>query len=288
MLTFEPLDISHKNLVNKYLAAQNYRMCELCFGNMYIWRGVYNYRIAFYKDFMIIRQCVDGKEYYYMPIGTGDIKELFEPEIINLSEYSISPVTDEMADILKTCLPGAFAFQEYPEQYDYIYEAESLITLSGKKLHAKRNHINQLLAQGDVLYEDINDGNIAECKKMSDEWFSMYGDATDGEPVETAFKYYKELDFLGGLIRLNGRIIAYTIAERLTHDTMCIHIEKAFHEYSGAYAAINRYFAEKNCRDVKYINREDDMGIESLRKAKMSYHPAMLLRKYVAAAEKSV
>ena len=167
-----------------------------------------------------------------------------------------------------------------------MYETEKLITLSGKKLHGKRNHINKFKSvYSDWCYERITDENVAECVEMAQKWRIMNGCEDDPDKEAefcvtlNALRLRKELDLTGGLLRANGEVIAFTLGEPGGNDTFIVHIEKAYAEGQGAYPMINREFAAYFAKDYKYINREEDLGEEGLRKAKLSYYPAMIYEK---------
>ena len=124
---------------------------------------------------------------------------------------------------------------------------------------------------------------------MNDEWIAARPvteehHETDGdrEPIERAFRHFDELGLMGGLLRLDGRVVAFSFGERTNEQVFVTHIEKAFADIPGAYPMINREMARRFCTDVPYINREDDVGVEGLRKAKLSYYPAILLENYTA------
>ncbi|MFY9377952.1 MAG: phosphatidylglycerol lysyltransferase domain-containing protein, partial [Peptococcia bacterium] len=190
--------------------------------------------------------------------------------------------------------PGKFSYQDDREGYDYIYTLEKLVSLSGKKLQSKRNHINRFIANNaDWSFEEISQDNLSECWEMNQEWCRQNG-CKDDEllneeycAVRRCFNNYEALELEGGLLRLAGKVIAFTMGERLNSDTYVVHIEKAFGEIQGAYQLINREFAkliQERHPDIVYVNREEDMGYEGLRRAKMSYRPVRMEEKYVADA----
>lgn len=185
--------------------------------------------------------------------------------------------------------PGKFDYWPIPKYDDYIYDAKSLITLAGKKLHAKRNHINKFKSlYPDWSYEDITPQNMPEVILMSAEWRRINETAGDkslrdeSRAMDVALCEFFNLGLSGGLIRAEGRVVAFSMGDRLNRDTWLVHIEKAFSDVPGAYAVINQQFAERHCESYLYINREDDSGDEGLRKAKLSYYPAMRTEKYAA------
>ena len=173
---------------------------------------------------------------------------------------------------------------------DYIYLQEKLSSLSGKKLHAKRNHIHRFEEEyPDWTYESITEENEEECARMAMEW-CMQNCMTEEERIEYdkidesrlvvyAIRHREQLGFVGGAIRAAGKIIAITLGEPLTKDTFVVHFEKAYADIQGAYPIINREFVKHEMAEYQYVNREEDMGEEGLRKAKLSYRPEILLEK---------
>ena len=172
------------------------------------------------------------------------------------------------------------------DHYDYIYSREKLCTLAGKKLHAKRNYINRFKT-GNWSYEPITQANLPDCRVMQQEWCKTNNCCTDADKrdeccaVQQAFRHFDELGFTGGCLRQDGQVVAYTIGEPLNSNTFIVHIEKAFADIPGAYPMINQQFVEHAMKDFEYVNREDDVGDEGLRKAKLSYYPERLLEDYI-------
>lgn len=169
-----------------------------------------------------------------------------------------------------------------------MYESEKLATLSGKKLHAKRNHINKFKATfDDWCYEPITKENVEECFQMALKWRNESGCEEDVEKnaemcvTLNSLRLFEELELKGGLLRVNGEIVAFTMGEPISEDTFVVHIEKAFADVQGAYPMINQQFVEHECMNYKYVNREEDTGAEGLRKAKLSYRPVFLVEKGV-------
>ncbi len=289
MLEFRTPQIEDKSHAEEILYKLNYRINENCFGDIFIWRNTYNTKIAFSNNYMFVK-FVSGKTHYYLfPAGKGNLEEavklLYEDAMQNGDKFYMACVTPEMKTELDDIFPDKFDYEPTRNTFDYIYNSSDLITLSGRKFHSKRNHIARFEALGDWHYEEITRENIAACRKMSDQWCKINGCGTDSSlraehcAVEQAFSNYFELGLKGGMIVLDGRIVAFAMGQKLCGDTFIVHIEKAFSDVEGAYTIINREFASHNAEKFAYINREDDAGVEGLRKAKLSYHPAILLEK---------
>ena len=198
--------------------------------------------------------------------------------------YNLTP--DNFAQ-LEEWYPGRFQIEYDRDSADYVYESEKLATLSGKKLHSKRNHINKFKALygGRWSYEAITAGNVEECFQMALKWRDQNGCEDDPEKrgeicvTMNALRLFEELELKGGILKIDGEVVAFTIGEPVCSDTFVVHIEKAFADVEGAYPMINQQFVEHECRDYLYVNREEDTGAEGLRKAKLSYRPVFMVEK---------
>ena len=244
-------------------------------------------------DFGVIRSGFKEFSYLY-PFGRGDVKPVIEAMMQDAKEhnvyFTISLLLDPMKAELETLFPGQFEFTEERAYFDYIYLRESLVELKGKKLHGKRNHVNKFKAlHGDNWsYETITEDNLEECFQMALKWRNLNGCEDDEEKNSemcvtlNSLRLYKELNLIGGLLRVGDEIVAFTIGEAVNDDTFVVHIEKAYADIEGAYTMINQQFVEHEIAGkYKYTNREDDVGEEGLRKAKLSYKPVFMVEKGV-------
>ncbi len=295
MLDFKRIELSDKTWIEPLLAMGNQRGSEYTFSNNFIYRKIYGIEIARVNQYYVVhssRQDETHKPSYLFPSGSGDIKPVIEELRRDADRrgepFRMHAITKENRALLEMQFPDTFVFTETRDSFDYIYESEAFITLAGKKLHSKRNFINRFQTEheGAWSYEAITSDNIDECWKMNVRWCEQYGCGDDPDLAEEAcavrncFNNFQALGLSGGLLRLNGEVIAFTMGRPLNSDTFIVHIEKAFHEIAGAYPMINQQFVSHNCEKFQYVNREDDVGDEGLRKAKLSYKPAILLEKF--------
>lgn len=265
---------------------------EYNFTTAFIWRDIYQFRVAEHDEFLLLASGREKPAFLY-PCGTGDKKAVLDLVLGYFAQigqpavfYSVSAAGKAE---LEQLYPGCFSFTHNRDSADYIYEAESLRTLAGKKLSAKRNHINRFVeAYPDWSYERITAGNIDAVYAMNQRWCSMAdckkdpGLREESCAVEQAFRHFFDLGLDGGLLRAGGEVVAYSMGDRLNCDTYLVHIEKAFADIQGAYPMINKQFVLHNCEGYCYIDREDDAGDAGLRKAKLSYRPAHIAEKYTA------
>jgi hypothetical protein len=241
----------------------------------------------------LVTKCIqDDYVMYCCPVGKGNLKDAFDFILDDADKdgrdfeiFGISPDTAEFisknyGDILDVFLVR--------DTFDYIYSSEDLINLSGKKYQPKRNHISYFMKNNNWSYERLTKENIPECLEMSKLWLEgcleEYKEELEGELkiIKRVFDNYDRIDYVGGLLRIDGRVVAYTMGEPASKDVFCVHIEKAFSYIRGAYPMINQQFVKNELSGYKYINREDDTGAENLRKAKLSYYPVILAEKYEA------
>ncbi len=294
MLEFKKPEISDKPWVDKCLKHAASMSCEYTFGNTYIWAEAYNSEICKYKDFFICRWGSGNKKSYSLPLGEGDFSDAIEQIIKDAKENGCTPViygvTAGYLSMLQEAFTGKFTYKYNDGFNDYIYKTEKMATLSGKKYHSKRNHITNFKKNNpDWSFEEINSDNVAECIALHMKWLNDKDDeenedyAEEFSAVLTAFENYDKLGFKGGLIRIGGEVVAYTMGEELKGANCFVsHFEKAPSEIQGAYAIINQEFSKNCLLGYEYVNREEDLGLEGLRKAKLSYHPEIILEKCIA------
>lgn len=289
-ITFKRPELEDKDIISSYFKKAQSRSCERTFANVYLWSRQYHVKYAIIEDALVFMDDEYELAYAY-PAG--------EPEAVKkaidwLLEYSkeqgvpfqMYNVTPENFEQLESFYPGRFQVEYDRDEADYVYECEKLATLAGKKLHGKRNHINKFKnTYEDWSYERLSDENVEECFQMALKWRNQNGCEEDkGKHAEicvtlNALRLFKELDLVGGILRVNQEVVAFCIGEENSDDTFVVHIEKAYADVEGAYPMINQQFVQHECMDYTYINREEDTGAEGLRKAKLSYRPVFLVEK---------
>lgn len=296
MLEFKKPEIEDKKWVDECLSFAHSMNCEYTFGNIYLWSTAFRTKIARYKDFLICKWGKDEDTFYSLPIGNGDFKDAVSQIIKDAAEYGIKAkiggVTESYKELLDEYFPNEFEFTHDDGDNDYIYNVSDLANLSGKKYHGKRNHITNFKKNNPTwTYEEINEKNISECIELHTNWINNKDDndpdySLEFESVLTGFENYQTLNFLGGIVRVEGKVIAYTYGERLNDNCFVTHFEKAPADVQGAYAIINQEFAKRLLENgYELVNREEDLGIEGLRKAKQSYKPVLWLDKEFAVYE---
>lgn len=292
-IQFKRPELEDKEIIDSYFALAPSRSCERTFANVFLWSRHYHAQYAIFEDTLIFTYD-DSECAYSYPVGNKENVKKALDGLIAYSEIKQAPlwlycVMEEDAAQLEEWYPGEFFVEYDRDQADYVYEREKLATLAGKKLHGKRNHINKFKAlYPDWSYEPISDENVEECFQMALTWRNQNGCEEDEEKnaemcvTLNSLRLYKELGLKGGVLRVNGSIVAFTLGEPACEDTFVVHIEKAFSDIEGAYTVINQQFVQHACEGYMYVNREDDTGAEGLRQAKLSYRPAFLVNKGAA------
>lgn len=240
---------------------------------------------------MYIIRHEDEDHAFLFPVGEGSLKAATDEMLAFCRDsgkpFRIIAATKADCEELGALYPERFRFEVTRDFAEYVYNSGDLINLAGKKYHSKRNHLSRFMSGNpDWAFCEITKDSIADVRRMNDEWYreNFDGNATLGEDesaTSAAFDNFFKLGFKGGFITTGGKIVAFAMGEAINKETFCVHLEKASYAYEGAYAIINREFAAHFCGGYKYINREDDMGDEGLRKAKLSYYPAEITEKYV-------
>lgn len=266
--------------------------CECCCGTVYMWSGCdYHMQLAHEGDFFVLSMGRKNPT-FRAPVGIGD-DAAFCAAVDKLSQYVrqngwelvFHRISRPAMERLTRLYPDRFVVLEDRDNADYVYERDALANLSGKKYHGKRNHISAFeRAFPDWRFEVITRSNIADCAAINEPWFAerLLIDKSAADElcaVKRGLEHYFELGFFGGILYVGDRPAAYSFGEYANDECFVTHIEKALSEFPGAYTVINNQMA-RALEGVKYINREEDMGLEGLRKAKLSYHPAMLYEKF--------
>lgn len=288
--------IENVDLIKKVLINNTKQFCEMSVANTILWSRYYHTQIAFWEGELIYRSETKNGEYSFAGnlLIASEPKRLFDRivELANENKQALIMhcIDEKEAAMIETWYPGVYQISYNRDSSDYIYLREKLASLAGKKLHGKRNHIHRFEENNpDWAYESIHDENEEECARMAMKWCLKncmneeeeieYDKIDESKLVVYAIRHRKELGMIGGALRVRGEIIAITLGEPLTADTFVVHFEKAYAEIQGAYPMINREFVKHELSGYTYVNREEDLGVEGLRKAKLSYHPEIILNK---------
>lgn len=292
MLKFKKTEIEDIEVFKKYIGFSGELSCESAFVNLLVWQSAYNNMWAEEDGQLIIKSGKGEDSSYRLPFGDDFIKGI---QLIR--EYSGEKYPDFWAqegkrlDNFKAHFGDKYVFEENRDAFDYIYLRSDLADLSGKKYHSKRNHISAFSKKHDWVFKPITPDNTADVKLCAEKWYKENADKEDKylrcekRGIYTILDNMELLGVRGGAIYVGGDVAAFTLGSRISDEIFDIHIEKALPDYAEGYTVINREFA-RTLTEYKYINREDDMGLEGLRRAKLSYKPSILLKKYACRKRK--
>lgn len=281
--------------INSCIAVSGTMASDASFANIYLLRNKYSTKISRYKDFVIRKYSGKGARCgYTFPLGKGDVAKALaeiEKDAKECGErLQFAFVTEEQKEVLENAMPARFCYSSDAGDSDYIYLRSELASLSGKAFHKKKNHFSKFVRRyPDYKYYEIGACNIYDAQKVADAWYYEHLQDEDAsqlaeyKAIKEALENFEELGLIGGIIYVNDSPCAMTIASKINENTVDVHFEKAVGEYAlnGGYAAVNKLFSEK-LDGVTWLNREEDIGIEGLRKAKLSYRPKIMLKKYSA------
>ena len=227
-----------------------------------------------------------------MPVGDGDLKKILNTLIEDANQEDeplcLLGLSEEACSELEELMPGKFQFTTDRDYADYLYLRTDLATLSGKKFQSKRNHVNKFKRTYNYEYTAITPDRIQECIDLEAEWCKANdcdqheGTGNERRALLYALHNFDELGLTGGILHVDGKIAAFTFGMPINQETFGVHVEKANTQIDGAYAMINYEFSNHLPEQYIYVNREEDLGIEGLRKAKLSYQPTIVLAKYMA------
>ena len=291
MIDSKPLTMEDYPLFRSCADAVNSRNAWLSFGIPYLWDGPEGQNLLHLGDRVAVEWLLtEHSPFFTFPIGSGDLRE----PVLAMAEYAAAKgqtltlhyVDEESREALEAALPGCFEFTEDRDEADYIYDISALSTLAGKKLHSKRNYCNRFEAAHEWRSVPLTPEHFPGCRDLLDRWAAQHQDSSvERAAVERAFDEWELLSLEGCVLLCEGDVAAFSIGEVLCGDTFVVHFEKAAGDLPGAYPMICREFARQIAAahpGINYVNREEDMGLPNLRKAKEDWYPCMLLRKYVA------
>lgn len=288
MLKFKPITLEDKDLINDYFSRSNFINAEKNFSNLYMWRNCYNYEYLEINNYLCVRgKTKDNIRFYHFPYGDLD-KDALDLILNKLIENDdellilIKPILPEMKEYLENSSIN-FDIEEDRDAFDYIYDSNKLLELKGKHLRSKRRWVKKFLDNYDYTYEEITPENLEDAKDFTlNAIKNTNDDAHELSAMSEMFDNLFKLNINGCIIRVDGNIVGVSTGEVINSDCVLIHCERCDTTYEGIYKFINNIFIKEEWVDYKYINREEDLGIEGLRYAKLSYQPDCLLTKYIA------
>ncbi len=289
-IDFHLVTVADKPLFDAYMGCNEVLNCDLNFANIFCWSDTYHSEVGVEAGFLFIRFDYEGGKAYMQPLGCGNkavaLSLLQQDAFTQRAPLRLYGLSQEWREFLEEHCPSQFAFDAPRALCDYIYRTEDLAQLQGRKYQPKRNHINRFVERNDWRVEPLSRENIGDCERLNNKWLSMreVGEMECAEQMamSRAFENMEALGLRGAVLYANGAPVAFTYGTPITNRTFCTHIEKHDSECEGAATMINRLMAQSLEEEFELINREDDLGLEGLRFAKMSYYPTILLEKISA------
>ena len=294
---FKEITIEDREILNPYFDLVDYEACEYNFNTLYMWQHAYKTAYHIGDNFAVLVGEYEGEVFSILPLAKKeDLPKVIDFVLDYFKEIEeklyFRGITEEVVDYLKEQYGDRFEYVAERDIFDYVYDGEILRTLKGRKNSKKRNHINYFLSEyeGRFEYRLLGKADFYDCRQLLDDWTvnkeenNNIEEGVDDERlgIEKLFAHYDQvcdrLKIAG--IYIDGKLEAFTMGELLNNNMALIHIEKANPEIRGLYPYINQQFLVHEFPDVEFVNREEDMGIEGLRKAKLSYHPCKFVEKY--------
>ena len=291
MLKFHTLTLADREAYQTVSLVSGRRNCNFTFANLVGWQFWFRTEVCILSDAAVLRFTFDGERAYMLCCSSTPGCDLLQAICDDCAGHLVLlGLEDEAALQLQrnACSKGInITVEPQRDQYDYLYRRADLASLAGGKLKAKRNHVNRFLSEHpDFEYRPLEPSMFDECHRLEALWREergdenpVYGDTIGAEQrvMETVFAHWDALGMLGGSIWLGGRMVAFTYGAAVTDDCIDVCVEKADRTIDGLFSVINQQFCAHLPEQYVYVNREEDMGLEGLRKAKLSYHPEMLL-----------
>jgi hypothetical protein len=270
------------------------RQSELTFTNLFMWRDAYELHVSRVGEAVAVFSWRADPEdsFLYPPVGPGANAEVVRGCLEHMAEagHAARMTRATREDLARLGVEEtAFTIEPDRDQFDYVYLVRDLIELSGNRYHGKRNHLEQFTRRHDFAYRRLTQELVPACQELQDRWCDeKHCDLVatlraEARAVKEVLERFELLGVTGGCIEVDGRVEAFALGELLNAETVVIHIEKANAVFHGLYQVINQQFLEKAWSEVRYVNREQDLGVAGLRRAKESYHPDQMVEKFVVA-----
>jgi hypothetical protein len=290
MNDFQPIRLEDKSVFDDFFSEDPPQCSEYTFTNLFMWKEHHRPTWRVWKDCLLVVFCPsDDVHFGLQPIGKGDKRaalDFLADHVHTLTDnVQVCRVTKGFVD--EHVSSAGYDVVEDPDNSDYVYVARELAELPGNKFHKKKNHVNKFVKNNEFDYRPLDPELVDLCLDLQEDWCELRECVLnpalfdENMAVYEALKNYQQLGFVGGAILIDSKVEAFAFGEKLNPDTAVIHVEKANTKIQGLYAAINQRFCQAEWTDVTYINREQDLGQEGLRKAKESYHPHHMVDKYI-------
>ncbi len=285
---FKKFTIEDKPLFDKYFQEMQPEIAEYSFTNLFVWRDVGQFEFCQYEEGIIIKAHYRNERYFLPPIGYKNNKAIFQKLIYLAKEHNFPfKIRRVPENYIPTANELNLKVMEDRDNFDYIYLTEDLAYLKGRKYDGKRGFIKKFQKNYKYKYVKFKKEHIDCCLKLAEEWVKRKSSSDQSlideyNAIKETISYAEPLQMTGGFICVHDETVAFTFGEQLNNNTFVIHFEKANSQFNGSYQTINQLFVQNEILGkYKFINREQDVGVESIRKAKLSYQPVSMIKKYI-------
>ena len=280
---FRPLSIEDQPLIETALKNNPPEISEFTFTNLFAWRDIYHFQISLLDNFILLTTASDQMRKFFPPIGKSDCKKIIE-RVLQETGGTFIRIPENIKNLFEADV--RFTFEEDRDNFDYIYEADELIKLRGAKYDGKRNFIKRFKSSYEYEYVSLDRLNAKECLEFEEAWCSIkHCDQDEGlrherKAFEEIIAHFSSFDLVGGMMKVDGTVRAVAIAQGLNPSTFVMHILKADQNFTGLYQTVINEFLSREAGTYAFVNFEQDLGLEGLRKSKLSYRPVRMVKKF--------
>lgn len=280
---FRPLSIKDQSLFETAFKNNPPEISEFTFTNLFAWRQIYQFQISQFDNFILLSTEYDHTRKFFPPIGNGDCKKVIE-NVMKNSGCAFVRIPEFIRNIFGD--DTRFTLEEERDNFDYVYTVSDLIELQGTKYDGKRNFIKRFKSTYEYMYVSLNHSNVHECLDFEEKWCSIkHCDLDEGlrnerKAFEEIINNFSLFNLIGGMIKVNRKVEAVAIAQKLNPSTLVMHALKANQNLTGLYQTIINAFLSREADGYTLVNLEQDLGLDGLRKSKLSYHPVAMVKKF--------
>lgn len=296
IISFKNLSLEDKDFIESYVNKEKLESYEYLFSSLYMWRKLNNVKYAVINDALVIEKNEEGKGTFYaqpLKYNKEDLTSIVDALIERNSnftdrEYLFGDVDEVFIEDLKKYTGFKVQAIEDINDFEYVYSISDLIELKGKKYHGKKNHVNSFEKTYEYEIKEINSEKvIKDCIELLHKWHEEVAVTVDQEmlmEIDAIKDLFSELHFFdlkSIAIYVEGELVGFSVGEKVNDKMAVIHVERGVIDYKGVYAFINKKFLVESFQDTEFVNRQEDTGNAGLRKAKESYHPVKMVKKYL-------
>ena len=280
---FRALQLADAGIFDRAFARRAPEISEFTFTNLYAWRGAYKLQAAVFEQLLIVRSDAEKQKRFFEPIGVGDIRGAVEYILKDTGAVFI-----RIPETTKALFDGdsRYRVEPDPDNSDYVFRMQDLVNLAGRKYDGKRNLIKKFKSAYSYEYIRLDSSSVSRALEFEEAWCSIKDcDSVTGlnnerQAIREMVNNFSAFNLRAGAVQTGGVIRALAIGQKLKPDTLVMHVLKADPAAVGLYQTMCNEFLAREGSDCDYVNLEQDLGVEGLRKAKLSYHPAAMIRKY--------